>query len=457
MKKHILTFVTIFWVSFSIQAQHPKNADQKSRLFKGIVRAVVFEDEKGTQNHYLYTNSGTIPVQLENEELSNIKVSVRGNLDDKGVLVPEKVEILEQQKSDLEQPETNLEQPITNFNLSNSVTRSIAVILVNFINDTSQPVSHEAMRRAVFTDPTSANAFWQRTSRGRLRLAGRQREDGDVFGYLTLPFANYDCTLNRADQEWRPAAAQLARERGIDVDSYQTVIYVFPGLPGCSVAFADIGPISNHNVSLNVTTFGHISAKTMAHEIGHNLGLAHSNSYGNCPSNQPFQNCSSGTIYGDYDVMGTYYHLLHNYNLLRLGWLSGKTRTFDSPGVYYTSLVSPNQLRQGISMVKIRLKDPSGNFTDKSLFLEYRQPKAPFDIFQPQTSIDKGLSVRFAYENTSITAFNQLIDFKPDTRLGDDGTLLPGNTFTNSYYGFSISTLSVDPKRGLQVKIELTR
>jgi hypothetical protein len=35
MKKYILTFVTIFWLSFSIQAQYPKNSDQKSRLFEG--------------------------------------------------------------------------------------------------------------------------------------------------------------------------------------------------------------------------------------------------------------------------------------------------------------------------------------------------------------------------------------------------------------------------------------
>src|SRR5687767_8083501 len=123
MKKYTLILLVAFALSFSIQAQRQTNSHQKSSLFEGTIRTVVFEDEKGTQNHYLHTSKGVFPILLENEELSNTKVSVRGNLDDKGVLVPEKVEIQEQPKpdlqqlqTDLEQAETNFEQPITNFN-----------------------------------------------------------------------------------------------------------------------------------------------------------------------------------------------------------------------------------------------------------------------------------------------------------------------------------------------------
>jgi hypothetical protein len=137
-----------------------------------------------------------------------MKVSIRGNLNGKGVLAPNKIEMLEQLKA-------NLDVPVFS-------SRTTAVILLNFTNDTSQRISLEQARRIVFTDGYSANAYWQQVSDGRFRLVGSQRENGDVFGYLTLPFTNSDCTYNRAFFDWVPAAAQLAQQNGINLSLYQT-------------------------------------------------------------------------------------------------------------------------------------------------------------------------------------------------------------------------------------------
>jgi hypothetical protein len=108
-------------------------------------------------------------------------------------------------------------------------------------------------------------------------------------------------------------------------------------------------------------------------------------------------------------------------------------------------------------MAQIRLKDPGGNFTGQSLFLEFRRQTPPFDIFPSVGLAHRGLSIRLASENLSDGSNTYLFDFKPSTISGEDGMLLSGNTFTNSYHGVSISTLSVNPMFGARVRIELTR
>jgi hypothetical protein len=447
MRKYTLIFIALFWLSFSIQAQHHKNPKENSSLFEGVIKTVVFDDERGRQNQYLYTGEDAIPVSLENEKLSNARVSIKGNLDRDAVIIPDEIKVLEQSQA-------NVELPV-------SGSRTTAVILLNFVNDTSQRISPEDARRIVFTDSNSANSYWQQASSGRLHLVGRQRVDGDVFGYFTLPFSNSNCTYNRVVQEWQPAAAELAVANGINVNLYQTVIYVFPqNMPGCpGIGIADIGGIGNQNANLNVNLIGAPPSDkhTIAHEIGHNLGLVHSKSFKNCSSAQSLQSCGGISEYGDYDVMGGRFHLLSNYNSSRFGWLAGRTETFDSPGIYYISLVSPNHPAKRLTMAQIRLKDAGGNLTGQSLFLEFRRQIQPFDIFPAAVLAHRGLSIRMASDNPLDGSNTYLFDFSPLTVSGEDGMLLPGNTLTNAYHGISVSTLSVNPILGARVKIELLR
>src|SRR5436305_1303914 len=71
--------------------------------------------------------------------------------------------------------------------------RTTAVVLINFADDPRQPWTVDQVRQRVFTAPDSTNAFFQDESYGQVSLIGRQRPDGDVFGWYTLPVSASNC------------------------------------------------------------------------------------------------------------------------------------------------------------------------------------------------------------------------------------------------------------------------
>lgn len=454
----VAAYILVLAQTFTVASQSKRPAIYIDKhVFQGVIKSVIFDNEQGAQKQFLDTGNGIIPIFLETDELVNAKVSITGKLNSQGVIVPNKIEVLEQQLK-------------AAFDVPVSGVRTVAVLLLNFSNDTSEPVSVEQARQRIFTDPISANAYYGQVSKGRLSFAGLQRSDGDIFGYLTLPFSNENCTMNRIETQWEPAARNLAIQRGIDLNLYHHVVYVFPqNMPGCprggSAAIGQIG--DNQTGKLNVALIGSTvfnSYYLITHELGHNLGLMHSGSRSNCQPAEPFEKCQNYSEYGDYDIMGEpdlrLGYLLNNYYQSRLGWLNGQTVTFDFPGIYYVNLVSPNHPTKRTTMVRIPLKNTTGNLMDKSsILLEFRRRLPPFDnSIYTDLFAHEGISIRYGNESPFfVNAQSFLIDTTPSTSYARDGMLLPGNTFANSYHGISITIQSVNPFFGVRIKIELTR
>ena len=110
-------------------------------------------------------------------------------------------------------------------------------------------------------------------------------------------------------------------------------------------------------------------------------------------------------------------------------------------------------------------KSDGDSETAQSIYLEYRRNLPPFDIFQsgefpnpPLQLADKGVTIRLAGTNNPLALSRYyIIDTTPLTNDFGDAALPPSGTYTNTYYGVSITTISVNPFFGARVKIQLTR
>lgn len=262
--------------------------------------------------------------------------------------------------------------------LPTATVRKVAVILFNFQNDTSQPATVDKVRRMVFTatlnDPEnqtgSVNAFYQENSFSYLKLQGKNRTDGDIYGWYTISYDNEPCAYST----WGSAASQIAASKdGFDSASYQHIIYAFPDTSqqpnGCKFGgWAQIGG------SLSWSN-GWFSMVLFTHELGHNLGERHSNRYECVDQNAKRVSISTSCTsreYGDpIDIMGSgsYPGAAHmnNYHKGRQGWFEpANTLTVTASGTY--TLLPLENASNGVQALRIP-KDSSNYY-----YLEYRQP-----------------------------------------------------------------------------------
>jgi len=327
--KHLIIvflFITVFGSLLTVQAQRGKYQANQITVLEGIVKTLIIEDDKGTKQHFLDTGKQLFALALENEDLLNARVSVTGRFNAEKTLIPEKIKVLDAAKA------------ASNIPVAGS--RKVLALLLNFQNNTAQPVSTAEVKSKIFTDVKSPNHYYQQVSENRLRLSGIQSPEGDVAGYFTLPYTNEGCNI----YEWTPVADQLAADSGININLYQSVIYLFAGNnPNCNGVSASLGVIGDQTTTNRVFFLGAFTdfywtyfQNYITHEIGHNLGLYHVNGYNNCPAIVPLESCTDFVEYADRsDVMGYFgYHLLSNYHRQQLGWLTGQVKTFDTPGVY---------------------------------------------------------------------------------------------------------------------------
>jgi len=335
------------------------------------------------------------------------------------------------------------------------VSRKTAIVLSNFSNNPSeQPIGKDAARAAIFTDASSANAFWKEASFGNTEFVGKVSSTGDVFGYYTLDATNDDCAGNF--QSWSDKALAKAQAAGADLSGYDHIMFMFAAQ--CPAAWGVVGGTN--------TWFGsNFWREAAPHELGHNLGLNHASAYactddaGNWVSISTRCDHEGAYEYGDnFDVMGR--RVIHPsvWSKARLGLLQPSSIvTVTRTGTYS---LAPAYKTDGVQTLRILKGTING--VPRYYYLEYRRPYGVFDAFSSTDPVVNGVTVRLAQDHTQGNQKPWLVDTtpatqKPDgTRNFDDATLAVGQTFYDSVADIRITVNGISAT-GADVLIDLDK
>lgn len=331
--------------------------------------------------------------------------------------------------------------------------KKVAVILMNFQNNTSKPYTKDQIKSKTFTNSDSVRNYFKEASYDQLILQGKNNVDGDVFGYFTVPRNNYPCALSNLT-EWKSLADSQAKGRGVDLSGYDNLIYFFPSSSACPFAgLAYIGGIPG--LSWINGAFGNYT--TVAHELGHNYGLHHSNGY-NCVNSSGVRvsissNCTSKEYGDEFDVMGLPKGWHTNiFQKGRLNWFTdANTKTVTVSGDY--NIYPLEKKADGIVALRVpKDKDSLGN-VKKYYYVEYRQPFG-FDNFTSTDLIANGATIHVGPDYGTLVKPN-LIDAVPGTSTFSDATFQLGKAFVDTTAGIKITPISKG-NGALKVTVALT-
>lgn len=323
--------------------------------------------------------------------------------------------------------------------------RKLAVVMINFTDNRSTPVTADQVRARVWTATDSANQYYQRQSDGAASLVGRDRVDGDVYGWFELPIASTGCDVNQFSARARAAAAA----RGVDLSGYDHVQFFFPTVPDCK--FGGLGDLPGSETWIN----GYLQTGLVAHELGHNFGVHHAGSI-SCTDASGAKvavgtNCAFSE-YGDpFDAMGKGSKLMSSWHRAQLSQLPpAERRTVTASGTY--ELGDANDFTAGGPKLILIPRKRAGQLTTDFYSLEIRRPLLPFDDWTAAQPEATGVSIRLVPGVTQLLE-SRLVDNVPSTPEVTDAPLQPGGTFTDPDYGIRITNSGADGAATLDVTV----
>lgn len=310
-----------------------------------------------------------------------------------------------------------------------------AVILVNFQDNTTQPKTAAQANSLVFSNVS--DFLWENSYHHTFL-------SGDTFGWFTLPMSGAVCDTDTLVSEANDAAVAA----GANLGAYAQVIYMFPKTPCTWAGLGAIGPNGQKIVYVNGANA--FDQRVIAHEMGHGFQLDHSDAL-ECGASAIDGTCSDLDQASPDDTMGSRAGHYNVFQKERLGWLgtSGMPviTTVTASGRY--TLEPLETQTTGLKALKIRQGTDPATGQAVWYYLEYRQAVGFDSILSSVGTLTKGVSIiRGMPSNTG--SVNTLIDTTPESntlsRMSDfeDGTLLPGRSFTDAGAGVTISVVSAD-------------
>ncbi|ANQ24905.1 peptidase M11 [Vibrio natriegens] len=398
-----------------------------------------YEDHsKSRLHHVLQTSDGSVELHISNHAKvkslqSGMKVRAKGWKFEEVGEYSESLVLEDSQQSLSILADSSVSTPTLSTSTS-SLTNTVGeqrtlVMLVNFQDNTQQPWTVEEVEQVVFG---TVNDYYLEISYGQTFISG------DVKGYYTLPIDEV-CDIS----DISTYANQAVIESGIDPTNYDRLIYAFPQSSKCG--WTGRGTVGGDPSRSWIN--GSLSLRTVAHEIGHNLGLHHAQRL-ECGTEVIEGDCDS-IEYGDsLDIMGaaTFTGHFNSFNKDYLGWFSESTASLpnsiveiNSDGSYFLEPYESSPSGNAKALKVQRGIDPA---TGEKLwyYLEYRQAIGFDKYLANYQTLISGVSFHLGQEGDSSTS--QLIDVTPSSASADwnDSSLTPGNSYTDLNTGMTITT-----------------
>lgn len=324
--------------------------------------------------------------------------------------------------------------------------KRLAVLLINFTDDTSRPVSREEAQQAMFgSAPDSLASRVSRHSYGRLNLLG------DVFDWITIPppTDQKGQVLTGCDKGY---SSVVAAKKAAGVDGrYDHYMLVVPAPPDCH--FGGVAAV----IGDYIVMYGNVGTTTAEHEIGHNFGFQHSRyddypasgkiAIEGCPMYDPAN--PKPCEYGDFgEAMGIGLDGYAAYNRFKIGWLDlTDTTTVTSDNSDTTLVLSSLESSGGLRDIAVALEDGS----EYSYHIQYssadtRLPGLTVRLNKPNRKDSTGRDVESFY--------SYLVPAGSDHFNHQAAALPLGQTFTDTVNGVAVSLLSQD-SFGATVRVRL--
>lgn len=295
----------------------------------------------------------------------------------------------------------------------------VAVLMVNFADDRSQPWTPAVVRNRFFTDSNSLDTFFKEQSWNQVDMTG------EVYGWYQLPINGAGCN----EDAYMAAADTAATAAGVPLGSFDSIAYVFPDQADCS--WAGLAELPGNRLWLN----GDISVRVASHELGHNMGVHHAAA----------TSCSGGGVavaisstcttseYGDpFSTMGSTTRRMASWHLQQLGYTQPSNVQSVTTNGTYTLRTTLNQASEP-QLLKIP-RTPAGS-PSEYYFVDLRSTGGVFDTYGIGDPVVNGVTIRIGYGPT-VRRQSRLIDTTPDSRTNSaqdflDAPLAPGRTFSD--------------------------